>query len=285
MSDGITHTNKDVLFKVLSQHYRNKSLAVYGLNIPKIKKLLPSAYPVMTTEHRAENVFLLEDDSLLILEYESQVLAADFLKYLRYVYSAVEQLRAESYRITNVIVAVIYTGDILDTPYVYDIGALRIQIQQVFLSKFDSSKIYTDIKSKLESGKSLSDDDVMRLIVLPLTQTDKSLKQQLTEDAVELAKQVTDEAQQLFIIAGILTATDKFVDREYSNQIKEWIKMTKVARLFEEEKIKAVDETRIETRLEIARNMLLNGEDILKVMVYTDLTRKEIEQIQLPLKA
>ena len=94
MPSGITHTNKDVLFKVLSQYYQNKSFSVYGLDIPKVKCLLPSAYPVMATEHRADNVFLLEDDSLLILEYESQVLAANFLKYLRYVYSAVEQLRS-----------------------------------------------------------------------------------------------------------------------------------------------------------------------------------------------
>ena len=74
MSNGIAHTNKDILFKVLSQHYRNKSLAVYGLDIPKIKQMIPSSYPVLTTEYHADNVFLLEDGSLLILEYESQAL-------------------------------------------------------------------------------------------------------------------------------------------------------------------------------------------------------------------
>ena len=72
MADGITHSNKDVLFKALSRCYENKSLAAYGLNLPKIKMLLPTNYPVVTAkEIYADNAFLLEDNSLLILEYES----------------------------------------------------------------------------------------------------------------------------------------------------------------------------------------------------------------------
>ena len=45
----ITHNNKDVLFKAFSQNYRDKSLAVYGLDVPNIKQLLPSTYPVVYT--------------------------------------------------------------------------------------------------------------------------------------------------------------------------------------------------------------------------------------------
>ena len=297
MADGITHTNKDVLFKVLSQNYKDKSFAVYGLNVPKVKRLLPSSYPVVSTEHRAENVFLLEDDSLLILEYESQALTANFLKYLRYIYSSVEKLRAEGLKITNVIVAVIYTGDISTAPAIYDIGALRLQVEQVFLTQFDSDKIYADIKTNLEAGVQISDDDIMRLIVLPLTQPEKDRKQQLIEDTVNLAKQIKDEVQQMFILAGILTATNKFIDRTYANQVKEWIKMTQVARLYEEEKIEAVNEavnktraetraeTSLEERMELAKVMLIDGEDYLKIMKYTRLTRKDIEQIQQSLGA
>ena len=58
----------------------------------------------------------------------------------------------------------------------------------------------------------------------------------MIEAAIDLAKQVDDERQQVFIIAGLLTAADKFIDKAYSNQVKEWLKMTQVARLYEEEK-------------------------------------------------
>jgi len=130
---------------------------------------------------------------------------------------------------------------------------------------------------------------------LPLTQPDKARKQMLIEDTIGLAKQVQDEQQQLFLIAGILTATNKFIDRKYSEMIKEWIKMTKVARLFEEEKLEAVtqitrlfeeekyaviNETIIKERMRTASDMLAAGDDILKVMQITKLTRAELDKVQ-----
>ena len=289
MADGITYSNKDVLFKVLSQLYQNKSLAVYGLDIPRIKRMLTTSYPTVTAkEHRGDNCFLLENDALYIQEYESTVEPArDFIKYTTYICLVVEQLRKEGIAIKEVIIGVIYTGDITSAPAVYDIGALRVQVKQVFLSKFNTESIYTAIKAKIISSESLSDEDILQLIVLPLTQPDKPLKQKLIEDTITLARQIPDESQQLFAVAGILTATDKFIDRAYSDKIKEWIKMTKVARLFEEEKIeavnKAVNESRLAFQAQILQNaktMLLDGEDYLKVMKYTGLTREEVDQIQ-----
>jgi len=286
MPDGITHSNKDVMFKVLSQNYENKSLAVYGLNVPRIKRLLPANYPAVTaTEIHAENPFLLEDDSLLILEYESDPTQEDFLKYNKYTINALERLRKDSIKIARVIIAVIYTGDINAYTSEFDVGALRIQIEQVFLSRFDTDEIYDGIKTKIDAGEPLSDDDVMRLIILPLTQPDKARKQKLIENAINLARQVQDEQQQLFIVAGILTATNKFIDREYSDMVKGWIKMTKVARLFEEEKIEAVNaavgETLKNERIRTAKEMLEAGEDILKIMQFTKLTRAEMDEARL----
>ena len=286
MPYGITHSNKDVLFKALSRCYENKSLAVYWLNVPKIKMLLPTNYPAVTaTEIHAENPFLLEDDSMLILEYESKPTQDDFLKYNKYVINALERLRKKGINVRRVIIAVIYTGDIETSASEFDVGALRIQIEQVFLSQFDTDGIYSDIKTKIESGEPLSDDDIMRLIILPLTQPNKTRKQKLIEDTINLAKLVQDMQNQLFIMAGILTATSKFIYREYAKQVKEWIKMTQVARLFEEEKLEAVNtavgETRKDERLRVAKDMLEAGEDILKVMKFTKLTRAELDAEQL----
>ena len=282
MPDGITHNNKDVMFKVLSQYYKNKSLSVYGLNLPKIKQLLPSNYPAVTaTEIYADNAFMLEDDSLLILEYESNPTQKDFLKYNKYVINALEQLDKDGIKVNRITVAVIYTGDIKAAASEFDAGALRIQVEQVFLSQFDTSKMYAELKTKIDTGKQLSDDDIMRLIVLPLTQPNKMFKQELIEDTINLAKQVHDEQHQLFIMAGILTATNKFINRAYSNHIKEWIKMTKVARLFEEEKIEAVNQAVNQRDRQIAKEMLTAGEDILKIMKYTKLTRAELDEMQM----
>ena len=64
--------------------------------------------------------------------------------------------------------------------------------------------------------------------------------------------------------------------------------MTKVARLFEEEKIEAVNaainETDKNVRKQIARDMLSTGDDFLKIMKITKLTRMEVEELQVPIR-
>ena len=204
----------------------------------------------------------------------------DFLKYNKYTINALERLLKDGIKVKRVIVAVIYTGDIQTAPQEFDIGALRIQIEQVFLSKFDTDEMYTGLKAKIASGEPLTDDDVMKFIILPHTQPDKTRKQALIEDSIDLAKQIQNETQQLFILASILTATDKFIDRAYSEKIKEWMDLTKVAKLYEEEKYEAINETRREEREQFALAMLVDGADLGKIMKYTKLTRDEIEALR-----
>jgi predicted transposase/invertase (TIGR01784 family) len=279
--------------KVLTQLYENKSLSAYGLDIPRIKQMLPTNFPAVTAnEYRGDNAFLLEDDSLYIQEYSSTVEKdEDFVKYTDYVSRAYKQLKTMGVKVRNIIIGVIYTGDILTAPAVWDTGALIVTIKQVFLAKFDTETIYSGINTKINTGENLTDEEMLKLIILPLTQPNKDKKQKLIEDTVNLAKRLPDEKQHVFAIAVILAATDKFIDRGYSDQIKEWIRMTKVARLFEEEKIEAVNvavkaavnaafnATRHETSIQIARSLLLEGVDYLRVMKCTGLTRDEVQQL------
>jgi len=226
----------------LSENYQDKSFAAYGLDdIPKIKRMLPSEYPVVATRNYGDNMFLLEGNILLCLEYESTTSWLDFLKYNKYVTHTIERLHEEEIRIIKAIIVVIYTGDMQSAPAELDVGCVCVQARQVFLSKFDTDEIYSGLKAKIFADERLTDEDVMRFIILPLTQPDKKRKQGLIENTVELAKQVKDDAQQAFILAGLLTATNKFIDQEYSKMIRGWLAMTKVARIFEEEKIQAVN--------------------------------------------
>jgi len=285
MSDGITYQNKDVLLKVLSQNYENKSFEALGLKLPKIKKVLPTNLPKITaTELRADNIFLLEDDRILIVDYESTVKQENFIKYVEYILAVLKMYFGSEKKVYNIIVAVIYTGDIKEAPNHLSLDSLQINIMQVFLSNFNTDELYAELRRKVENGDILSDEDIMKFIVLPLTEPVTDKKQELIEKTVELAKEVSDEQQQIFIIAGILVATDKFIDKKYSNMIKEWISMTKVARLFEEEKIEyannAVNNAVNAKVHDLAQKMISAGEDYLKVMNYTGLTKEEILKIQ-----
>ena len=150
--------------------------------------------------------------------------------------------------------------------------------EQVFLSKFNKDKIYNDLKTKVENNQELTNEDVMQFIILPLVQKDK--RQDLIELTVNLAKEMTDENTQSFIIAGILAATDKFIDKNYSTKIKEWLRMTKVGRLFEEEKLEYAKEREKAKEIEFAKKMMKRNRPIDEIIEDTGLTLEEVESIR-----
>jgi hypothetical protein len=272
----VAYQNKDILFKVLSENYENKSFEALGLKLPKIKKVLPTNLPkISAKELRADGLFILENDVALILDYESKVKNENFIKYLDYAL-AVLKTHFKSEKIKDIIIAVIYTGDIKSAPNEWNFESLKLNIKQVFLSEFDADMLYSELKRKVELGEKLSDEELIRFIILPLTERKRSKKQELMEKSISLAKEISDEEQQLFILAGILVATDKFINKDYLRSIKEWISMTKISRLYEKEK----KEYAKEYAIAIVRKMLLNNESILKVMDYTGFTEEEVRKIQ-----
>jgi hypothetical protein len=155
----------------------------------------------------------------------------------------------EDEKLKDIIVAVVYTGDIISAPSSLKFKSLSLNIEQVFLSKFDTNALYSDLKAKVERGEALSDEDVVKFIIMPLTEPVKNGKQELIEKSVNLAIELRDEDQRDFIILGILVATNKFIDEAYARKIKELIYMTKVALLYEKEKNEAVKEAMREAAL------------------------------------
>jgi len=283
MSNSIAYQNKDVLFKVLGETYKGKSWSVYGLDLPPVKALLPANLPaVQADERRSDHIYLLDDDkTVAMIEYESRPKTDALLKYGSRGFRILETYdrQGENY---DLVIIVLYTGDTQSAPAVLDRGGIRVQVRQVFLSQFDGVAIYDGLRRKITAKEPLTDEDVMRFVILPLMK--KAGDQEMIEAAIDLAKQIGDERQQVFIIAGILTAADKFIEKEYANQVKGWLKMTQVARLYEEEKIEAVNQAvsqakkeQKEQKEQIARNFIENGVDVLTVMKSTGLTREEIE--------
>jgi hypothetical protein len=273
----IVYHNKDVLLKILSENYKNKTFSAYGLNLPPIKEVLPTNLPALqVNEKRADNIFLLADESILILEYESKADSQTALKYGHYAFRVAETYFKE--KIPKIIIAVIYTGDVAHAPGSLDLGSVKLSWEQVFLAKMDGEAIYADLQTKVANKMPLTEEDVLNFIILPLTQ--KKNKQKFIEKTVTLAQEIRDENTQSFIVAGILAATDKFIDKLYSKNMKGWLAMTKVGRLFEEEKLEYAQKYGKEMKLDIARRLLSNGVDILTIMKSTMLSKSEILALQ-----
>ena len=95
---------------------------------------------------------------------------------------------------------------------------------------------------------------------------------------------MADVKVQTFILSGMLVFSDKLIAKGDSKQIKEWIMLTKVGQLFEEEKLEAVKEVTKEAekqRENTARKLLGRGfsqEEILEIV--DGLTEGEIRKLK-----
>ena len=270
---------------MISETFKEKSFAAYGLDLPKIKAVLPTNLPaVFANEMRIDNVFLLEDDSVAIVDYESEDKVSNRIKYVNYIGRFLQRYYQDEKKIPDMRMIVIYTGDVQRAEASFETKCLTLSMEQVFISKLPEEEIYQSIKSKLENNETLSDTELMQLIILPLTGKGKEAKQQIIQNVITLTKQIKDETKQVFVLSGVLVATDKFIDEKYADNIRRYLSMTKVARLYEEEKLEAVNlarkDERRETRLEMIESFIKAGTDTLTLMEATGLTREELEEIK-----
>ena len=234
----IVYQNKDVASKVMADTLKGKSLAAFGLPHLKIVDVLPTNLPAIeSNELRLDNLFLLNDKSLAILDYESKFDKENFVKYINYIARVIKRYAVNKQldKLNQIKMVVIYTADVESAESVYNLGGLTLNIESAYLIKLDTGEIYSKIKNRIESGEKLTDEELMELMILPLTVKGRKKKQKVIVQAVELAKTLPEQRQRIDALAGILTFSDKVIDEAYKKKIKEEIQMTQVGQMLIEE--------------------------------------------------
>lgn len=236
--EEIAYQNKDITSKLMAKTLKGKSLAAFGLPELKIVDILPTNLPVIeSNELRLDNLFLLSDGSLAIIDYESSFSRENFVKYLNYIARVIRRfaIRRELKDLKQLKMVVIYTADVERAEERYDLGGLILVVESAYLIHLDGSQIYDRLKNKIDVGEKLTEEELMELMILPLTVKGKKRKQETIEKAVNLGKRLPDREGQLKVIAGILTFTDKIIDRVYAKKLEEEMQMTLVGQMLIEE--------------------------------------------------
>lgn len=114
-------------------------------------------------------------------------------------------------------------------------------------------KIEEALTERIEEERTLTDQEQMQFVILPLIYAGKEQKQDAIRRCFELAKKIRSSEMQTFLLSGLLVFTDKVIEKEDSERIKRWINMTKVGQLFEEEKQEALRKLEIEKNQEIKK--------------------------------
>ena len=268
--------DRDALHKVLAQAYEGKSFAVLGIKLPPIRELLPA---IPLRDGFIDSLFLLEDGTYAVVEYASGCHKTDMAQYPNYIAKVMEKYDKGDGNF-DLHLIIIYTGDVEKADPVFDCGCLTLRPKQVFLSRIDGGAEFDAIRQKIHSGIVLTDDDLMKLVILPLTVPGSEGKQEMLEKVVDLAEQITDEEQRIFTLSGVIVASDKFINREYLDQIRRRISMTQLGQLYEKEKIEYANQKVRENDLKRAKSLLNEGIDIVKIMKTYGFTEEELLHLQ-----
>ena len=93
----IAYQNKDIVSKLFGQQMKGKTLSLFGLKSDlKVVDVKPTNIPIVQArELRMDNLFVLEDGSIAILDYESAYKKSNFTKYGRYIMDVIDRYLKE----------------------------------------------------------------------------------------------------------------------------------------------------------------------------------------------
>ena len=284
----IAYQNKDIISKIFGESLKGKSLSVYGISNPLITDVEPTNLPaVEANELRLDNLFLMEDDAYAIVDYESRYAAENKVKYLGYIARVSKRLYTEYGCYRKLRFIVIYTADVLpgSTNPELDLGVFKMKIEEAFLRGVDSKAIKNSLTDKIIRREPSTEEDVMNLVIYPLTYKGRKAQQRAVTEAIGIAEKILNESLRRMALSGIFVFADKIITEEDADHIKRRISMTKIGRLLEEEyqerEDKAVSKAKKEARKEAKKD---KQESALKLLRTGDSVAKVAECLSLPLK-
>ncbi len=181
--------------------------------------------------------------------------------------------------------AVIYTGEIEEAPHIVPYGSITYEVENVFMKNYDGDQKYEEIKQKIENEETLTDEDYLNLIFLPLMKSRQSGEEQALKAAELVKSKAGLEKDSKYIIAALVVITDKFMSLNNKKKLLEVLKLTEIEQwlreeIREEEREEGREEGREEERKVIAISSIKEGMDVDTVVRITGLTKDTVLKLK-----
>ena len=235
---NISYGAKDILYKLMGQLYKGKPLETLGVNdIPKIMDRLPrNFFENEVSEGGPNEIFILEDGSILLFGYEDEKnIDENMFIYLEVAVKVIKRYYKHRGAFPKVRMAIIYNSSVKEARNTLSFGDILICSESIFMNN-------------------LTQADKIKFIMLPLMKSEHD-DSNILRDCVQLAKSIKSERDEAIILNGIIESTDKFISEEQARELKELLEMTKIERLYNEERDLAVKNARKEEQLRIAKSL------------------------------
>ena len=210
---NVSYHAKDIIQKYASSLFRDSTLAFYGIKTARIKELINADLPIIeVADSYADFVFLLEDDSYLHYEFQSQYNKGDLIRFAGY------DLRLYERDERFVHTVIIYSADVMKTPPDLDVGSLRFSPSIILMNNYNGDDIVSELEAKAFSGSELSDTDILNLLFLPLMRN-TAPRSELAANTIKIARTIPDTTKRNACIAAAFAFASRYLDRSEAEEL------------------------------------------------------------------
>jgi len=266
----------DLSQKGIMNLFQDKEISLFGFNVPKIvESLNVELQDIKIEERRTDLVFLLEDDSLLHLEFQTNYNQRDLPRFMMY-----DLLLHEQHKRRKVITVIIYAAGVKRRELVLDFDTLVYRPHVIFLEEMDGEKILNALEEKFLKKQLFSDEDILNLLFNCFMKSGILEPAKRAARLIKVADTIEDPSVREMAKAATLGVIGKFLPLEQMMKLSEVLKMIDpLEAMIKIEVAKEVSKEKFET----AKKMLEEGISVESISKITNLSLDTIKDLQLQL--
>ncbi|KOY82504.1 hypothetical protein I6G82_14285 [Lysinibacillus macroides] len=222
------HRNSvDITQRLLAEQMAGQSpLAIFSFPTAKVKDVLSTDLPdVSTADDKADILYLLEDDSLLHIEYQTTTNQKDLERFAKYVLGIYTKYKYD-FRIDVLIESVVIYAPHIQRNTVkhkLNISSMHYTFTPIFLSEMEQNHRYDQIIAKIHNEPSidLTSEEIMTIAYHALF---NDSTEKIEVDALQAVKDIRplkDVVTRLMLSGTIFTLPKKYLSEEYQLKILE----------------------------------------------------------------
>jgi len=292
LESQIPHNINDLSQKGIMNLFQNKELSLFGYKIPKIvESLNVELQNIKLEERRTDLVFLLEDESLLHLEFQTDYRRQDITRFMMY-----DLLLHDQHKKRKVTTIIIYASGVKRQDFYLEFNTLSYRPYVVFLEEKNGDEILQVLEEKLSKKQPFTDEDFLNLLFNCFMKSDIIQPEERVIRLIKVANVIEEPTMREMAKATTLGVIGKFLSAEQMMKISEVLIMIDPLEAMMEKEIsrrtaekvaekiaKEVAKKVAKEKTEMARNLLEERVDIDLIARATKLTLDTIKELQLQL--
>jgi len=282
----ITRNIKDISQKAIMALFNGEEMPLFGLKLARAVKLLNIEVPIIRMQS-CDLIFLLEDGSVLHLEFQTDLKLIYLSRFLTY-----EGLIHEKYGQREITTIVIFAAGVKRQDFFIASDTLHYKPHTVFLDEEDGDAIIEQLEAKVANKISLNSEEINKLFFTSLMKSGIINVEEKVTRQLDIANTIEDERVRETTMLTIYGVMSKFLNpKELENLSEVFFKMDPLVKHIEKEIAKAekkaekrlakeVANAKMLSKLETARKLLKTGLGLDLIANATELSLETVKGLQ-----